>query len=99
VRWEIIITTYSSKISKTHVFSLNPPLCIQVSKYHYSYPSTHGNRGGQQEVLVSNLGFIRRWQMSKYGDALSMPGSSEMRDALGHCYGVNSKMHVEAEIE
>jgi len=41
VRLEIIATTYDSTIFKTHVFSLYSQLCINVSMYLYSYPSTH----------------------------------------------------------
>jgi len=41
VRLEIIATTYHSTIFKTHVFSLYSHLCIYVSMYLYSYPSTH----------------------------------------------------------
>jgi len=39
---EIIATTYRSKIVKIQVFRLYSPLCINVSMYLYSYPSTHG---------------------------------------------------------
>ena len=39
---EIIATTYHSTIVKTQVFRLYSPLCINVSMYLYSYPSTHG---------------------------------------------------------
>ena len=39
---EIIATTYRSTIVKTQVFRLYSPLCINVSMYLYSYPSTHG---------------------------------------------------------
>jgi len=42
VRLEIIATTYRSTIVKTHVFRLYSHLCINVSMYLYSYPSTHG---------------------------------------------------------
>ena len=42
VRQEIIVTTYRSTIVKTHVFRLYSHLCINVSMYLYSYPSTHG---------------------------------------------------------
>ena len=38
----IIATTYRSKIVKIQVFRLYSPLCINVSMYLYSYPSTHG---------------------------------------------------------
>jgi len=41
VRWEIIATTYRSTIVKTHVLRLYSHLCINVSMYRYSYPSTH----------------------------------------------------------
>jgi hypothetical protein len=39
---EIIATTYHSTIVKTQVFRLYSHLCINVSMYLYSYPSTHG---------------------------------------------------------
>jgi len=42
VRLEIIATSYRTTIVKTHVFRLCSPLCINVSMYLYSYPSTHG---------------------------------------------------------
>jgi hypothetical protein len=42
VRLEIIATTYRSTIVKTQVFRLYSHLCINVSMYLYSYPSTHG---------------------------------------------------------
>jgi len=45
VRVEIIATTYRSMIFKTCVFSLYSHLCIYVSMYLYSYPSTHGISG------------------------------------------------------
>jgi len=41
----IIVTTYCSTIFKTHVFSLYSHLCINVSMYLYSYPSTQGISG------------------------------------------------------
>jgi uncharacterized membrane protein YpjA len=39
---EIIAATYRSTIVKTQVFILYSHLCINVSIYLYSYPSTHG---------------------------------------------------------
>jgi len=42
VRLDIIATTYHSTIVKTHVFRLYSHLCVNVSMYLYSYPSTHG---------------------------------------------------------
>jgi len=42
VRREIVATTYCSIIVTTHLFRLYSHLCINVSMYLYSYPSTHG---------------------------------------------------------
>jgi hypothetical protein len=42
VHLEIIATSYCSTIVKTQVFRLYSHLCIHVSMYLYSYPSTHG---------------------------------------------------------
>jgi len=42
---EIIATTYRAMVVKTHVFRLYSHLCINVSMYLYSYPSTHDISG------------------------------------------------------
>jgi len=59
VRLEIIATTYRSTIVKTHVFRLYSHVCINVSMYLYSYPSTHGisalAAGGAREQFEVHL--------------------------------------------
>jgi len=81
VRLEIIAMTYRSTICKTPIFSLYSPLCIYVSLYVYSYPSTDGISGlaadSASEQFKVHLKMIIewtewctwRWWLNQLGDA------------------------------
>jgi len=99
VRREIIATTYRSKIVKTHVLRLYSHLCINVSMYRYSYPSTHGitalAAGGAWEQFEVHLKMTIQWTQIYYPG----PWSSEFGDTLRGHDGVNLEMHCEIVIE
>jgi len=99
VHLEIIATTYRSTIVKTHVFRLYSHLCINVSMYLYSYPSTHGisalAAGGAWEQFEVHLKMTIQWTLIY----LPGPWSSEFGDTLRGRDGVDLKMHCEIVIE
>jgi len=103
-----------STSNHSHVFSLYSHLCIYVSMYQYSYPSTHA---------ISGLAAVCRIYTPHHpvhlcypcisvqpppllGDVLDWMclrctwrrRSSELRDALGGPDWVSSEMHLETEI-
>ena len=89
LRLEIIATIDRSTIFKTHVFHLYSHLCIYVSMYQYSYPSTNG---------ISRLAAGSTWQQFEVRLKLTIewtqgftwrPWSWEFRYALGRHYYAN----------
>jgi len=88
-----------STSNHSHVFSLYSHLCIYVSMYLYSYPSTQAisglTAGGAWEKFEVRLEMTIEWTQ-RY---TPRPWSSKSRDALGDWDRVNSEIHLEARIE
>jgi len=99
VRLGIIATTYHSTIVKTQVFWLYSHLCIKVSIYLYSYPSTLGisalASGGAWEQFQVHLKITIQWtEIFDLG-----PWSIQFGDTLRDYDRVNLEMHSEIVIE